>query len=479
MIMKTINKFFVALLVWLLSAVSQADFDEVVVTIYFAGTNLDSTMWYSQDSAFKRPETVAALHHSHLLQPGHHKGMVEGITQNLVNDPFVPDWPAQRAAAAAIFDDRPACSGQCVILNLVGFSRGAVSTMDTAHDLYESESSIKKINIIAFDPVPGDRLRTSQIFKLSPITEYLGLYANDERSIGFAPVIPDGSDSNYPVDVFLVPGAHNTMVGSIYRNGARDTHQQDQARLFPLSETLRIVATEIMGSETWGRISFAPDGNGSIDHDWVDGETDIDVLRQRFLNDNLLPIFDSYYGFMREFSLVSPSDIDIREGWASGDCLNANTADLARLSSRCVYTGGYNGTPIGQSDGPISGVSSLVWLDTVDNGEYRLWSLLTERGTLDTDNDGIDYGSDNCKAEPNPDQVDTDDDGYGNACDADFNNDCVINFLDFSQFADAFLSTNPLYDMNNDGIVNFLDLTVVVDAFSSEPGPGLSTALCE
>ncbi len=477
--MKTFNKFLMALVVLTLSAASHANFDEVVVTIYFSGTNLDSSMWNSSASAFGKPETVAALHHSQLSQPGHHKGIVEGITQNLVNDPFVPDWPAQRAAAAAIFDDRPACSGKCVILNLVGFSRGAVSTMDTAHDLYESESSIRKINIIAFDPVPGDRLRTSQIFKLSPITEYIGFYANDERSIGFAPVIPDGSDSSYPVDVFLVPGAHNTMVGSTYVNGARDDHFNDNGRLLPLSETLRIVATEIMGSAEWGRVMFAANGNGSVDHDWIDGETDIDVLRQRFLSDNLLPIFNSYYGFMRAFSLVSPLDVDLREGWASGDCLNASTADLARLSSRCVYTGGYNGTPIGQSDGPISGVSSLDWLDTIDNGEYRLWTLLTERGTLDTDGDGIDYGKDNCKVLVNADQTDTDGDGYGNACDADFNNDCVVNFIDFSQFADAFLGTNPLFDMTNDGVVNFLDLTVVVNAFSGVPGPGLSTGLCE
>ncbi|MEM7082844.1 MAG: hypothetical protein AAF465_08920 [Pseudomonadota bacterium] len=465
-------KMCVSVLLLCASLPGAAQFDEVVVTIYFSGTNLDGSMWNDSDSPFDRPETVASLHRAQLADDHHHKGIVDGIVQNLTNDPFTPPWAEQLDKAEDIFDERPACSGECVILNLVGFSRGAVSTLHTAHSFYANEPSLKKINILAFDPVPGDRLRTSAIFVLPPIAEYVGFYANDERSLGFAPVIPSDANTDEAVDLFLVPGAHNTMIGSVYRNGHRDAHGESESRLDPISRALRIVATELLGSSAWGAVRFDPDGNGSVAMDWYEGQDDAAALRDQFVNNTLLPIFDSYYGFMREFSLVAPADIDFREGWSGGDCVNTDTADHSRLSQRCVYTDGFNGTPIGQSDGPLTGVDDLHWVDDFVNGEYRLWRLIEERGRFDTDNDDIDFAVDNCRARFNPDQIDADGDGYGNVCDADFNNDCIVNFLDFSLFSSAFLSTDAVYDTNNDGIVNFLDLTLVVNMFFNPPGPG-------
>ena len=92
---------------------------------------------------------------------------------------------------------------------------------------------------------------------------------------------------------------------------------------------------------------------------------------------------------------------------------------------------------------------------------------------LDQDGDNALDGNDNCTLIANADQNDTDADGYGNACDADFNNDCTVNFLDIAAFADEFLGTNPLFDINGDGVVNFLDFSSVSMQFLSPPGPGL------
>ncbi|MFK8029061.1 MAG: thrombospondin type 3 repeat-containing protein [Gammaproteobacteria bacterium] len=93
-------------------------------------------------------------------------------------------------------------------------------------------------------------------------------------------------------------------------------------------------------------------------------------------------------------------------------------------------------------------------------------------GATDTDNDGVADGADNCTVTANPAQTDTDGDGYGNACDADFNNDCIVNFLDIASFSNEFLGSNADYDINSDGAVNFLDFVFVSQEFLEIPGPG-------
>lgn len=89
----------------------------------------------------------------------------------------------------------------------------------------------------------------------------------------------------------------------------------------------------------------------------------------------------------------------------------------------------------------------------------------------DTDLDFIPDFEDNCTFTVNPNQRDSDVDTYGNACDADLNNDGIVNFLDLSLFASVFLSDDANSDFNGDGAVNFLDLPTLRDSFLSPPGP--------
>jgi hypothetical protein len=89
----------------------------------------------------------------------------------------------------------------------------------------------------------------------------------------------------------------------------------------------------------------------------------------------------------------------------------------------------------------------------------------------DSDGDGIPDEQDNCTLQPNDDQRDTDNDGYGNACDADFDNSGFVNFADLATFKQAFGSTDEAADFDNSGFVNFADLAAFKELFGAPPGP--------
>jgi hypothetical protein len=109
---------------------------------------------------------------------------------------------------------------------------------------------------------------------------------------------------------------------------------------------------------------------------------------------------------------------------------------------------------------------------------------------LDTENDGVGDACDNCPNATNPDQLDTDSDGSGDVCDSDIDGDDVLNandnckyFVNASQInsdADSLgdacdncpsVDNNDQWDSNNDGIGDWCDGNVHI-----HPGPVLPTA---
>lgn len=96
----------------------------------------------------------------------------------------------------------------------------------------------------------------------------------------------------------------------------------------------------------------------------------------------------------------------------------------------------------------------------------------------DADRDGFDDRVDLCPQHPDPAQADSDNDGYGNACDADYNDDGVVGNPDFARFAQAFGSRrgdeyyDPQIDSNADGVIGNPDFAAFRSLFGGPPGPG-------
>jgi len=91
----------------------------------------------------------------------------------------------------------------------------------------------------------------------------------------------------------------------------------------------------------------------------------------------------------------------------------------------------------------------------------------------DTDNDGTADDQDNCTERYNPAQDDTDGDGYGNICDADYDNDGDVDYVDFEAFSFAYASDDLEKDHTEpvNGKVNFADFSYFSFAYGKPPGP--------
>lgn len=103
------------------------------------------------------------------------------------------------------------------------------------------------------------------------------------------------------------------------------------------------------------------------------------------------------------------------------------------------------------------------------------WS---QGGSVDTDGDGVTDDVDNCIETVNPAQRDTDGDGHGNACDGDFDQNCVVNPIDLGSFRSAFFTASEVHDLNGDGVVNPIDLGIFRSLFFGTPGPSPAGSLC-
>jgi hypothetical protein len=159
--------------------------------------------------------------------------------------------------------------------------------------------------------------------------------------------------------------------------------------------------------------------------------------------------------------------------------------DLA-WTTTCVSGGECTFTAVVPASVTAGGSGSLAWhgfLGTAANGSLLVHSTGRVAIDLDGDGDGVGDPVDNCSQTPNTNQIDTNADGFGNRCDADYDNNGMVGASDYGRLAAAYGTTtempgfDPAIDVNNDGAIGAAEFSFFVSRFGLPPGPsGLACA---
>lgn len=106
-------------------------------------------------------------------------------------------------------------------VNIVGWSRGGISCHMLANAMAQDpELADVPVNIFAIDPVPGiNNLQAHRLHLAANVKEYVGFFSRDERSKGFACVIPT-THPDTRTHIYPLPGRHATLVGNASADGA-------------------------------------------------------------------------------------------------------------------------------------------------------------------------------------------------------------------------------------------------------------------
>ncbi len=200
------------------------------------------------------------------------------------------------------------------------------------------------------------------------------------------------------------------------------------------------------------------------------GSTAADILRG---GDKVLFSFTDRQSFgllVITAAPAQPGDFTLNAGGAEA-MLNPDDLVMTLSDGATVYFLGITSTvdvPLNQAT--LISVDDASIFYNLDDLESTLIS--------DSDNDGVLDATDNCTEVHNPEQRDTDDDGYGNYCDADFDNSEFVNFADLAIFKSKFGTNDEDGDLDSSGFVNFADLAIFKSLFGQPPGPA-GNFMCE
>lgn len=106
-------------------------------------------------------------------------------------------------------------------VNLVGWSRGGVTCHMMANAMLKDPVlATIPVNIFAIDPVPGVfNFQKKRTTLGTNVRQYHAIYARDEHSTGFTPILPSILASGCRYSILPLPGRHGTVVGNASSTG--------------------------------------------------------------------------------------------------------------------------------------------------------------------------------------------------------------------------------------------------------------------
>jgi len=174
-------------------------------------------------------------------------------------------------------------------------------------------------------------------------------------------------------------------------------------------------------------------------------------------------LFTYNQAIIRQTNPIRVNESGEWEYWVEDIMLNAKVVDLntlVELPEGWVLVDAYK----------VNNRSQILARAEGPNNE-NIYVILN---ALDSDSDGVGDNFDNCTLVSNPEQRDSDSDGYGNICDPDINNDGFVDEVDRKLFDDLRNSQNsvsPHADFDGDTYVWDSDLRIFESKYLQRPGP--------
>jgi hypothetical protein len=473
---RRISALLIGVMVMLSGLAQTAWAEQKTLTIYFGGSGIKANDWESEKSPWGSPQLVALLYHHHIPDNSNWTFWVNGPPTTVT--PSKKNWNKGIHAAKdylknVVLPDLE--NNDSLTLNVVGNSRGASNAIKFASrvwrtpyggDPYDQDGKITKINVIALDPVPGmkvhnvstnvknmdgGRVGWGHFYESKNLTNYVGIYTEDERTQRFSPTVP-GIHKNTRDLQFTVPGSHQTFVGnrqicghhwvSTKPLGVKCLDKDNDLK--DLSDLTAIVVMELLQSPQWGNAEFDPklykyafenctNSPGCLRPSDIDREEEFIRIASEMRNTAKL---NTYYNYMRYTSFYQgfESFNESKNGcrwWYLGNAANHHYPRCFVRIGKDIDEYGVPEDCAGLKDYPKVAICPLEDQDDIKplngwagNSYYSAedaWTDIIEMGNegplFDDDDDGVTNHLDNCPTTPNPGQADSDSDGVGDACD--------------------------------------------------------------